>query len=311
MDTLRRAHVLHPLLTGGTHMRNLLILALFTFCIGVAAENLSDADIDAGVEDVISDSEGAKAEARASRQRVIDERRAVQQARRQNEKAQNDAIARREQANAVLIKTEKEIAALKIISAKLKKNIDQHNRNIAWSDKTIQNSNAKLEKAKADVQTLKTLRDEKLVKLDNLAKQHRDMAQEKSASQQQINQASLEFQQSQQDEKLSLEKLEKNKLEYTQRRPMIAARVARLRQQYIETRNRTSAIENEIVQYTQKTQRLEEEMRMAETEVQKGEMRMREAQERLNEARVRHEQKENVVNQKRKVANQNSSKPRM
>lgn len=288
--------------------KNIILFILVNLLFGggkLVAQEMGE--IEADVEETISDSEAAKAQAQETKDRAVKEKEETAVARHQAEKARQVAAGKKQEAGKELKRLDKEIQGYKNEQAQLKAQLEKHNHDISHSETSIQDGQARAEKTKSALQALQGLRSEKIVKIAELTKKQGEVTAETMALNQQVTEAKADFDKSHADEKAATKKLAKLKSAQAQRKAVVDAQVAKLKASNKVTQDKVAAIENEIRQSRQKVGKLDDEVKAAEGEVQTSDARLQEAKERLTEVRTRSDAKEAELNKRKGSATQKLS----
>ncbi len=267
---------------------------------GVWADDMND--VDADVEESIADSEAARSQARETKDRAKHERDETNNAKKQAARMRQDAEAKRKEAHAELQRIDKEVKALKNEQMAMTKESKKLDAQIAADDKKVGAAAAKLEKVKGETAAARQLRDEKAQKIADLQRKLTEINAGSGEAKQQLVQAKQEFERSQDEEKLTMQKLTTAKTEQAQKQALAEKQLALLKDKYRQSRERTTAMEDEIRGSRRKVQKMEEEAKVAESEVSQSDARMADAQDRLKEVRAKNREREAELSQRRTAA---------
>lgn len=260
-------------------------------------------EIDADVEESISDSEAAKAQAKEAKERRDKERADTVQMRKEAEKLRAAAAAKKDEARGQLRKLDEEYRAFKTEQTTLTKHMEKYNKDIAYAETSIQNAQAKNEKKKGEIAALQQLKSEKLAKVAELDKKHKETALETTTINQSLALAKADLAKATTQEKAASAKLEALRQEQARQKAAVAAQVQALKVKYKASQDKTTTIENQIRALREKTAQSDTETKMAESEVQQADARLKDAQERLADVSQRSAEKEAELAKRKADAN--------
>lgn len=164
--------------------------------------------------------------------------------------------------------TKQEIEHLEAEKTRLQADIKKFDGEAAANEKVISDNRAKIEKAKAEVETLQQLKSEKAGHFLTLASQREKVLEEMKQMEQEKVQAEKDLQIAKEQEKKAQQEFEQLKAEHAKSKARLEAYLGGLKNRYREMQERKKSMQDEQARIERQTASLETQARVGESELQ-------------------------------------------
>jgi chromosome segregation ATPase len=247
-----------------SYFKTILIAGLTMLTIPVAARD----SVQDETEDVSAESEAVMADTQEIKERMAKERAKADQAFQAAVKANQAAAAKKQAAIEQMKQTETDIEQLESDKKRLNADIKKFALETAAVEKVIAENRTKMEKARAEVQTLQQLKSEKAGHFLMLTSQRERLLEEMKRTEDEKVQAEKEFQAAKEQEKKAQQEFDQTKLEQAKTKARLDAYLATLKERYREMQDRKKAVQEEQQKRERENARLEAQTRTGENELE-------------------------------------------